>query len=243
MIEINKVSVGLGDRTILADVSVRVPAGQCLALLGPSGSGKTTLLRLLAGLEKPDAGTIRINGKLVSTPQKLTAPYDRSVGMVFQELALWPHMTVWQQLDFAVGADLSNKKIRHGKIEAALSRVKLDAFKKAYPHQLSGGEKQRLALARALIQEPEILLLDEPFSGLDAELKNRLLLEIRKIAREMNMTCIFVTHLVSEAEYLVDRMLTIRNGRVRSRQMQKDEALSADHAPNRLVCHTGGRGR
>jgi iron(III) transport system ATP-binding protein len=243
MIEFNNVSARVGGRTILKRVSLHVPAGQCLGLLGPSGSGKTTLLRLLAGFEKPDSGAIRINNEVVSSAGILTPPYSRSVGMVFQDLALWPHMTVRRQLEFASGPDKTGRKERNRKIRNALARVRLESYEKSYPHQLSGGEKQRLALARALIQEPEILLLDEPFSSLDMGLRNELLPEIRKIIREMKMTCIFVTHLIPEAEFLAERILMIQDGQIIPRQLQKSEKVAVGHERQELVCHLGGRGR
>lgn len=163
MIEVKNVFKKYREIDALKDVSFKVNKNILLTILGPSGSGKTTLLRLIAGLERPDKGKILLDGKIVSTPSKIVLPYKRKISMIFQNLSLWPHMTVEQHLNFV----LKDSK----KIENILDKVKLTGFKKRYPHQLSGGEKQRLAIARALITEPSYLLMDEPFSHLDFSLK------------------------------------------------------------------------
>ncbi len=214
MIEVNTVSYRYGKKKILNDVSLRVNTGECLALLGPSGCGKTTLLRLVAGLEKPNAGEIRLNGAPASTPKRLLAPYRRSVGMVFQDLALWPHMRAYAQVDFALGSSGLKKAVRAQKIKRALQRVRLDGFQESYPHQLSGGEKQRLALARALVCEPQILLLDEPLSGLDSVLRNELLDEIERLVKATGITTIYVTHDWKEAVTIADSVAVMRSGKI-----------------------------
>jgi ABC-type Fe3+/spermidine/putrescine transport system ATPase subunit len=212
MIEVISVSYRYGKKKILNEVSLRVNTGECLALLGPSGCGKTTLLRLIAGLEKPSAGQIRLNGTPASTPKRLLAPYRRSVGMVFQDLALWPHMRVHAQVDFALGSSGLPKTERASKVMRALQCVRLDGFQRSYPHQLSGGEKQRLALARALVCEPQILLLDEPLSSLDSDLKNELLEEITDIVNDSKMTAIYVTHDWNEAICIAGRIARMKDG-------------------------------
>lgn len=214
MIEVNAVSYRYGKKKILNDVSLRVDSGECLALLGPSGCGKTTLLRLIAGLEKPSAGQIRLNGAPASTSKRLLAPYRRSVGMVFQDLALWPHMRVHAQVDFALGSSGLQKAERASKVKRTLKRVRLDGFQESYPHQLSGGERQRLALARALVCEPQILLLDEPLSGLDSVLRNELLDEIERLVKATGITTIYVTHDWQEAVAVADSVAVMRSGKI-----------------------------
>ena len=212
MIEFNSVSFGYGKKSVLSNVTFRIETGQCLALLGPSGCGKTTLLRLIAGLEAPFRGEIRLNEVLASRPGRFLAPYERSVGMVFQDLALWPHMSVRQQVAFAAGK--VDRRTRRQKIDQILQRVQIDSLADCYPHQLSGGEKQRLAIARALISEPNILLLDEPLSNLDLELKGRLLDEIASIVKDLKITTVYVTHDWSESVGVANQIAKMKRGQV-----------------------------
>jgi len=226
MIELYNISHSYGKKRVLNGLNLKADFAECLALLGPSGCGKTTALRLIAGLERPERGEIRIDDCLVSSPRKLIPPYERSISMVFQDLALWPHMNVRQHIDFALVSCLKNKKRRLEKIEKTLQLVMLENHPENYPHQLSGGEKQRLALARALVSEPKILLLDEPLSGLDADLRNEMLHQIRKIITEMNMTAIYVTHDKREAIFIADRIMLMKNGTINQIKYADNKIIS-----------------
>jgi iron(III) transport system ATP-binding protein len=211
----------------VTDLSLQVHRGQTLAIFGPSGCGKTTTLRMIAGFERPDSGTIQINGRLVCAPGKWIPPHQRGVGMVFQDLALWPHMKVCKHLQFALkGGSKARAKQKAG-IAAALEQVALETKADAYPHQLSGGEKQRLALARALIVEPSVLLMDEPLSSLDANLRSVLLHEIRNRIKTTQTTSVYVTHDWHEALFLADRIAMMRNGRI-EKVMTPQEAYAAE---------------
>jgi iron(III) transport system ATP-binding protein len=193
------------------DVTLKVNHGHTLALVGPSGCGKTTLLRMIAGLETPDSGEIWLDKRLVSGPGCLVPPYKRGVGMVFQDLALWPHMTARQQLSFVLGRE--KKAEKNERIEETFDLVRL-ARPDSYPHQLSGGEQQRLALARALAPRPGILLFDEPLSNLDPALKLELLPEIKELLVRLHITAVYVTHQWEEAEYLADTVATMQAGQI-----------------------------
>ncbi len=220
MIKLKNVSIRIDKNRVLENISIQVKQGECFALLGPSGCGKTTLLRLIAGFERPQWGEIYINDRCVSSPVKEEPPYNRSLSMVFQDLALWPHMTAKENINFALGSGIK-RKIKKQKIQEALKLVRLEEYINAYPHQLSGGEKQRLALARALVQEPKILLLDEPMSGLDSILRKELLEEIKEIISRMSITAIYVTHEVQEAIFMADRIGLMKKGGI-------DQIFTAD---------------
>jgi iron(III) transport system ATP-binding protein len=199
-------------------VSFRVEAGEFFTLLGPSGCGKTTTLRCLAGLERPDAGTIAIGGRVVSSsmPPAFTPPNEREIGMVFQSYAIWPHMTVFQNVAFplkvaGLGARSPETTAR---VEEALALVRLDAQASRLATQLSGGQQQRLALARALVRRPPLLLLDEPLSNLDARLREQMRLELRALQRRLGITMIYVTHDQTEALSMSDRIAVMQEGRI-----------------------------
>ncbi len=198
----------------LADVSVDVEPGACVAVIGASGSGKTTLLRLVAGLEIPDAGDIWLDGQQVAAPGRSLVPANqRHVGFVFQDLALWPHLTVAGNLDFVARSAGIGRAERGAAIQAALRRCHFDpALQQRYPHELSGGEQQRVAIARALVGSPRLLLLDEPFSSLDRELRQRLRGELAELRRELRITTICVTHDPDDAAPLADRTVVMRDG-------------------------------
>jgi iron(III) transport system ATP-binding protein len=193
-------------------VSFELPKGQLMALLGPSGCGKTTTLRLIAGFERLDAGEIEIGDRLVAGPQLHLPPERRRIGMVFQEYALFPHLSVGQNVDFGLHHYTGDRAKRAG---AVLEMVGLSGYEARMPHELSGGQQQRVALARALAPEPEVILLDEPFSNLDAGLRVRVRAEVRSILRQANATAIFVTHDQEEALSLVDRVAVLIDGVVR----------------------------
>lgn len=190
----------------VAGASVAVPRGEVVALLGPSGSGKTTLLRLIAGFEVPDAGTVRIGGRLVAGDGTWVEPDQRRIGMVFQDGALFPHLTVARNVAFGHPAA--------GRVEESLELVGLAHRAGAYPHELSGGERQRVALARALAVDPEVVLLDEPFAALDAGLRSALREEVAAILRRAGASALLVTHDQQEALSLADHVVVVREGRV-----------------------------
>ncbi len=204
-----------GERTVVDDVSLDVAEGEIIALLGASGCGKTTLLRLVAGLETPDAGEIWIAGERVAADgRNIYAPRARGVGFVFQDLALWSHMTVAGNLDFVLASVGVPKRARKVRIEEALRMVRIEPFAEAYPHRMSGGEQQRAALARALVARPRLLLLDEPMSSLDAELKSGLLSELAALQKRLRISTVYVTHSDAEARSLAHHVAMMRAGRI-----------------------------
>lgn len=196
----------------VADVGLSVTAGEIVAVVGESGCGKSTLLRLVAGLEWPDAGEVRIRGRAMSGGGAWVAPERRGVGMVFQDFALFPHMTVADNIAF--GLPSLGRGARRERVARMLELVDLDGLGERYPHQLSGGQQQRVALARALAAEPAILLLDEPFSNLDTALKRTLRDEIRTILQRTGTTTLLVVHDAEDVLALADRAAVMRAGAV-----------------------------
>lgn len=192
-------------------VGFELRRGQLLALLGPSGCGKTTTLRLIAGFETPDAGEIEIGGRLVAGPGLHIPPEKRRVGMVFQEYALFPHLSLGDNVGFGLRGYAGDKKRR---VAEVLALVGLAGLEQRMPHELSGGQQQRVALARALAPEPDLVLLDEPFSNLDAGLRLRVRAEVRSILKHANATAVFVTHDQEEALSLVDQVAVMLEGTV-----------------------------
>jgi ABC-type Fe3+/spermidine/putrescine transport system ATPase subunit len=202
-------------RAVVDRVSLVVHAGESVVIVGPSGSGKTTLLRIVAGLEKPDEGEVWLEGRRVSASRQLVVPpYERRLGMVFQDLALWPHMTIEQHLEFVLKAGGVRAVERVARARDALTRARMDQMADRYPHQLSGGEQQRAALARAIVTRPRLLLLDEPLSKLEPDLRSELRQELARIRREMELTVLHVTHDREEAVELADRVVRMREGRL-----------------------------
>jgi iron(III) transport system ATP-binding protein len=193
-------------------VSFDLQKGHLLALLGPSGCGKTTTLRLIAGFESVDKGIIEIGGQRVAGPSLHRPPEKRRVGMVFQEYALFPHINVWQNIDFGLGK--LTKEQRRTRVGHVLDLVGLTGLGERMPHELSGGQQQRVALARALAPKPDLILLDEPFSNLDTGLRVRVRAEVHSILKQAGATAIFVTHDQEEALSLVDEVAVMLNGRV-----------------------------
>ncbi len=210
-----RVTKRYGERTVVDDVSLDVAEGEIIALLGASGCGKTTLLRLIAGLETPDAGEIWIAGERVAADgRNIYAPRARGIGFVFQDLALWSHLTVAGNLDFVLSSIGVSKQARKMRIEEALRMVRIEPFADAYPHRMSGGEQQRAALARALVARPRLLLLDEPMSSLDAELKSELLAELAALQKQLRISTVYVTHSDAEARTLAHHVAMMRAGRI-----------------------------
>jgi ABC-type Fe3+/spermidine/putrescine transport system ATPase subunit len=204
-----------GARTALDRVTLDVDAGEAIVVLGPSGCGKTTLLRVMAGLEVPDEGEVWLDGAPVARAGRNLVPtYARGVGLVFQDLALWPHMTVNEHLRFVLRASRVPKREWAPRMQESLALVRIDALADRYPHQLSGGEQQRLALARALIVRPRLLLLDEPFSNLDPELRAALGGELIRLQRALRITTLYVTHHREDAETLAERVVSMRDGQI-----------------------------
>ena len=206
-----------GNRAVVDAVSLVVHAGESVIILGPSGSGKTTLLRIVAGLDTPDEGEVWLEGRRVSASRRIIVPaYERRIGFVFQDLALWPHMTIGQHLDFVLKAGGIPAPERLARARDALTRARIGEMGNRYPHQLSGGEQQRAALARAIVTRPRVLLLDEPLSNLDPELRSELRDELARIRRELDLTVLHVTHDREEAAELADRLVRMRAGTIES---------------------------
>ena len=211
-VEVQGLSKAFGDVAAVQAVSLTLAQGQILALIGPSGCGKTTLLRMLAGFELPDAGTVTIGGKLMNGPRVAVPPERRQIGMVFQSYALFPHLSVADNVAF--GLHRLNAKERGRQTRHALRLVGMVDLQARMPHELSGGQQQRVALARALAPDPAVVLLDEPFSNLDAALRRAMRDEVRAILRTSGATAIFVTHDQEEALFMGDRIAVMNQGRV-----------------------------
>ena len=188
------------EEKIIKDFNLEIQKGEIAALVGASGSGKITILRLIAGLEIPESGEIFITDQKVAADNIFLAPEKREVGMVFQDYALFPHLNVEKNIAF--GIDNLSKNEKKSRVKELLQLVNLEGFEKRYPHQLSGGQQQRIALARTLAPGPELLLLDEPFSNLDAELKDKIRRELNEIIREVGITTILVSHDREDAEFM-----------------------------------------
>src|SRR5215470_12378400 len=196
------------------DLRLEIKDGEFVSLLGPSGCGKTTTLRLVAGFLQPDAGEIRVNDKVISSSSILIPPERRNMSMIFQSYAIWPHMTVFQNVAYGLKfKKLASREVDE-KTERLLRVVHLDALKARYPAELSGGQQQRVALARALVVEPQILLLDEPLSNLDANLREEMRFEIRRLHEEFRITTVYVTHDQAEAMVTSDRIAVMNLGKI-----------------------------
>ena len=199
-----------GDVTAVDGVDLDVLDGEFLTLLGPSGSGKTTVLRMIAGFDKPDAGTIELEGVDVTE----IPPYSRDVNTVFQDYALFPHMSVKKNIEYGLKVKKVSKAERAERAEAALASVRLEGYGDRAPSQLSGGQRQRVALARALVNRPRVLLLDEPLGALDLKLREQMQVELKEIQREVGITFVFVTHDQDEALTMSDRIAVFNEGRI-----------------------------
>jgi sulfate transport system ATP-binding protein len=209
-ITIQGVSRHFGDFTALDDVSVEIPSGSLTALLGPSGSGKSTLLRVVAGLERPDAGSVEIDGRDATG----LPPQRRGVGFVFQHYAAFKHMTVRENVAFGLKVARRPRAEIKARVAELLELVQLPGLADRYPSQLSGGQRQRMALARSLAVQPSVLLLDEPFGALDARVRKELRAWLRHLHDEVHVTTVFVTHDQEEAMEVADRIVVMNHGRV-----------------------------
>ncbi|MCK0125337.1 ABC transporter ATP-binding protein [Gelidibacter sp. F2691] len=215
-----------GRNYAIENVSFNLKAGQVCAIVGESGSGKTTLVRLIAGLERPDHGSIAMGDKIIASLDKFVQPEKRKIGLVFQEYALFPHLTIFENVLYG----LSKMKDKKSRAQEMLDLVGLSEMGQRYPHQLSGGQQQRVALARALAPEPSLLILDEPFSNLDTMLRTQLRNEVFDIIKKTGVTVLFVTHDTQDALSVADEILILQNGRV----IQKDVATNLYVKPNTL---------
>lgn len=205
----NHVSKFFGDTPAVTDLDIRLPRGQFLALLGPSGCGKTTSLRLIAGLEAPSEGSIVLNGRVVADNTTWKPAHQRKVGLVFQDYALFPHMNVAKNVSYGL-----NGAEQKSRVADVLALVGLSGLEKRMPHELSGGQQQRVALARALAPNPDLILLDEPFSNLDAGLRLQVREEVRRIVKDAGVSTILVTHDQEEAFSLADEVAVMLNGAI-----------------------------
>jgi iron(III) transport system ATP-binding protein len=217
-IEARGLTKRFGEVTALADFDLEVEVGHTLTLLGPSGCGKTTALRVIAGFERPDAGVVAVGGVEVSGPGLHVPPERRRVGMVFQDYALFPHMSVASNVSYGIVSNgivnMDSAKRVRARVGEVLELVGLSGTEKRLPHELSGGQQQRVALARALAPSPAVIMLDEPFSNLDASLRQRVRRELKAILAEARATALFVTHDQEEALSLSDQVAVMRDGRV-----------------------------
>ncbi len=212
VLSLQAVSKQFGPEDAIDELSLTVSHGELLTLLGPSGCGKTTTLRTIAGLERPDAGTVQIDDTVVADATTFIPPEQRDVGLVFQEFALFPHLTAEENIAF--GLQDQSPTARRERVTELFELIGLTDQREAYPEALSGGQKQRVALARALAPNPEVVLLDEPFSNLDRELRIRMREEVRRILKAAEVTAVFVTHNQEEALSISDRLAVVRNGHI-----------------------------
>ena len=238
LLELDAIECRYGALKAVHNLSLRVRQGSLVCLLGPSGCGKTTALRAIAGFEPVCAGEIRLRGQTVSMPHFTVPPERRRLGMVFQDLALFPHLSVLDNVTFGLGGYRARERHRIG--AEMLELVGLAGHAQAFPHELSGGQQQRVALARALAPQPELVLLDEPFSSLDIELRERLAYEVREILKSQGITGIMVTHDQHEAFAVGEHIGVMREGRL----LQWDTPYNLYHEPaNRFVADFIGQGR
>ena len=213
-VELRGLTKCFGPLAVVDNVSLRIDHGQLVCLLGPSGCGKTTTLRLIAGFLEPSDGEIHVGDRLVSSKARTLPPEQRSMSMIFQSYALWPHMTVTENIVYGLRLRKMDRDTIAKKLAAILATTKLEPLAQRYPGELSGGQQQRVALARALIVEPETLLLDEPLSNLDANLREEMRFEIRRLHDEYRYTTVYVTHDQSEAMTTADLIAVMNGGKI-----------------------------
>ena len=209
ILEIKNLSHSYGETNqVIQNINLEIEKSDRVAILGPSGCGKSTLLRLIAGLEKPNLGQIVIDGTVVSTEKFIEPPEKRKIGLVVQEKALFPHLSVYDNIGFGIKKNIDKKTITNDLLEL----LKIDSLKNKYPHEISGGEQQRVALARSLAPNPKLLMLDEPFSALDKDLKGVLYEEISQVFLERGSTILLVTHDSQEAEIMTKKQMKMEKG-------------------------------
>lgn len=214
MIQLEHVFKRFEKKEVLQDINLAIEEGEFIALLGPSGCGKTTLLNALAGFLDIDEGRVTVGGQTWSTGKTTLAPERRNVGMVFQDFALWPHLTVFENVAFGLKVKRQGQDEIRRRVQEVLSIVQMTGYEKVFPHQLSGGQKQRIAIARALAPNPTVLLMDEPLSSLDAKLREQMRWDLLSIIHAARITTIYVTHDQIEALSMADRIVLLNGGRV-----------------------------
>ena len=216
ILEIKNLSHSYDSENInLSDISFSVMSGEFVSILGPSGSGKSTLLRVIAGLERQSSGTIRINGNIVSDDEQNFEPERRNLGLVVQDKSLFPHLNVHENVMFGI----KNRSDKNLIARELITLFKVSEHESKYPNELSGGEQQRVALARSLAPDPQILLLDEPFNGLDDTLKNELYKETKNIIQAKGITVLMVSHDKKEIEVFSDKIIALDNGRIKEQNL------------------------
>ncbi len=211
-VTIQDITKSFGNVVVLDHFNAVFEDGEFVTLLGPSGCGKTTMLRIIAGFEKPTSGSVFFDDRVVSSDKVFIPPEKRDIGMVFQSYAVWPHMTVFENVAYPLQIKKVDKATIKKKVDHVLEVVHLMQYRDHYPSQLSGGQQQRVALARALVAEPALLLLDEPLSNLDAKLRESMRFEIKEIQKEYGITVVYVTHDQTEAMAMSDRIVVINRG-------------------------------
>ena len=211
-VTIKHITKAFGDNVVLREFNETFQEGEFITLLGPSGCGKTTMLRIIAGFEKPTSGELYIDDQLVSGGKTFIPPEKRSIGMVFQSYAVWPHMNVFDNVAYPLTIKKVPKADIKKSVDKVLEIVHLSQYAQRFPNQLSGGQQQRVALARALVAAPKLLLLDEPLSNLDAKLRESMRFEIKEIQRQLGITVVYVTHDQTEAMAMSDRIFLINRG-------------------------------
>lgn len=214
VLEVNSVVKKHGSFTALKGVSFKLEEGQIISILGPSGCGKSTLLQLVAGLDAPNDGEIRLRGQTVAAPGRFVAPEKRGINMVFQDYALWPHMTVYDNIAYGLRRKRMSAQEQRKEIGELLDLLQLQGLEGRFPPQLSGGQQQRVAIARALATRPSLLLMDEPLSNLDMRLRIDMRTEMSYLFRQLGISVLHVTHDPSEAFSLADRLMIMRSGQV-----------------------------
>ena len=213
-LSLEQVSCVFGSYTAVRQLDLRIVPGEFVSLLGPSGCGKTTTLRMIAGFSRPTAGVIRMDGQVISSAEASLPPERRGMSMIFQSYAIWPNMTVAENVAFGLRLRRINREAIRERVNQMLATVRLDALAARYPAELSGGQQQRVALARAMIIEPRVLLLDEPLSNLDASLREEMRFEIRRLHDQFRFTTVYVTHDQGEAMVTSDRIAVMNGGRI-----------------------------
>ncbi|MRI33399.1 ABC transporter [Endozoicomonas sp. OPT23] len=236
-LDISELNCRYGDTDVLSGLNLKIEDGEIVCLLGRSGCGKTTLLKAISGLLQPASGDISLHGQTVSSSTKTLPPEQRGIGMIFQDYALFPHLTVAKNIAFGL-KDLSRSDVER-RVDEMLELVNLQGLGKRYPHELSGGQQQRVAIARALANNPSVLLLDEPFSNIDSQVRQRLVQEIRDILKQQKVAALFVTHNKDEGFAFADSVAVMHKGQI----LQHDRSFNVyNHPVNKFVAELMGVG-